>query len=158
MVTSWDQSQIESLLDIHGEMLFVLGIDREEQVPGGVTLFNSTSRFEKEFFAFRAHLSQNGTVSGPLPGVFLMECMAQTAAFGLTVSFPNWTFLVSHFNVALIKPVVPGTITSSCKVPAVWSDSEKMIKVTVTYWQDGSIVGRGDLSYSKIPDLALENP
>ena len=156
MVAGWVESSIENLLDIHGEMLFIREIDRGEQMPGGLAQFTSTSKFDKDFFAFRGHLSRNGSVAGPLPGVFLMECMAQTAAFGLTVIFPKYSFLVSQFNVLLTKTVIPGTITSTCKVPVAWSDSEKKIKVSVTSWQDGVIVGRGDLSYSRTSSTISE--
>jgi hypothetical protein len=156
MVTGWDKRSIETLLDIHGDMLFIRKVNGGEQLPGGIAQFTSTSKFDKDFFAFREHISRNGSVAGPLPGVFLMECMAQTAAFGLTVLFPKCSFLVSQFNVLLTKAVAPGTIISACKVPIAWSDSEKKIKVSVTSWQNGEIVGRGDLSYSRTSSPILE--
>lgn len=153
MSTTWNRREIENHLDIHGDMLFLTEIESVEEISsappgGGLWVFSSTANFDEEFFAFKDHLSRD-TGQGPLPGVFLMECMAQTAAFGLSVTFPMYPILVTQFNVALAKKVGPGLVTSTCKIPKDWPGSEMKVKVPVTSWQNSSIVGRGDLSYSK---------
>lgn len=154
MSTSWSRSVIEDTLDIHGEMLFLSEIDHMNRTSEeSFEVFESSAKFDASFFAFRDHLSQGTANMGPLPGVFLMECMAQTAAFGLSVTFDKATFLVTHFNVALSKKVGPGIVKSVCKVPKIWPSLAAKIKVSVTSWQENSIVGRGDLTYSRAENL-----
>lgn len=125
MSTAWNRREIENHLDIHRDMLFLTEIESVEETSGlpGFWFFSSTANFDEEFFAFKDHLSRD-TGQGPLPGVFLMECMAQTAAFGLSVTFPMHPILVTQFNVALTKKVGPGLVTSTCKIPKDWPGSE----------------------------------
>jgi hypothetical protein len=154
MSTSWSRSVIQDTLDIHGEMLFLSEVNHTTRTSEeSFELFESIAKFDTSFFAFRDHLSQGTANGGPLPGVFLMECMAQTAAFGLSVTYDKETFLVTHFNVALSKKVRPGIVKSVCKVPKIWPSLAAKIKVSVISWQEDSIVGRGDLTYSRAQNV-----
>lgn len=147
----WDSEGIGRLLDIRGSMLF-LNQARLEQPIRNATRFNnfeSIATFDNDFFAFSLHLSgsqSNGV--GPLPGTFVVECMAQSAALGLAVTFPNVATLVTRFNVTLSQVVVPGTIVLHCRIPREWGSGERQIVVTVIAKQSGMIVSRGELTYS----------
>lgn len=138
------RSQIASLIDIHDEMLLLNTIEFNER------RIKSSATFDVDFYPFRLHISKNKSSIGPLPGIFIIECMAQTAVAALKNYFPTEETLISQINTILASPVWPGELLIECALNELEDFASTKIKISLVAKQSNVIVARATLTYTKL--------
>jgi len=142
---------VSSALDINGDFLFLNSIETMDFLR-----FQSRSFFGPSFGPFHNHLASHRRPEvrggqpayGVLPGVIVLETMAQTAAFALGIIFgcPAGTFLLKRADVLFGSVARPGEIRCS----AVFAPDETPTEsFELKAYQEDSVIARGRLTYGR---------
>lgn len=151
--TEWSRSEISAKLDISGDFLFL-----EKVSQSGPDMFVSESRFEENFPAFSQHLpSLQPDGGGVLPGIYVIEAMAQTAAFALALmrGLEPGNHLLARVDVLFSSRVHPGPLVCSAK-RVQRSQPASLFRTRAS--QGGTIVSQAELTYRRLapPISAVE--
>lgn len=135
-----DRSEIEKLIPHRPPFLWIDGV--EELEPGVHCL--AWKRIDPECPAFAGHFPANPV----LPGIFLIEAIAQTACVMLASAAPpdpeGVPLLAAVNRFKFLKPIKPGQDLRI--VTRKLTDAGKMAYIEGTVSVEGEVVARGELS------------